>query len=581
MGSELEGATVAPTMNAQQLAKTLFELATSGLGKHSKLSCSMMSELERAVVMLAPTMNSGDLRTALWAFATLAWQAEPIQTALEGATVRLAPIMTSQEVGDSLWALATLGWQAGEDSMRFALEGAAVRVAPSMNAQEVVNTLWALATLGWRCGEGSVRCALEGAAVRVAPIMNAQHVANTLWAAATLRWEAGAGSMWSALEGAVVRLAPGMNERHVANTLWALATLLWPMESLTKSVLKKAVAGVALRMNVQAVASTLWGLAVLGWQADRDMAAAFKHRCSLMGKAATPRQELMAAGPSSPTVLAEAEPMELCTKDLSQLLQAHLASHLLGLHLVTLPSSILLPAVQAYREQTRNATVSNGQREVADSLCRLGIAHELEYITADGLFSIDLAIVDRRIAVEFDGPSHFTVNSLEPLGRTHLRHRLISAIGWLVVSIPFFEWDRFRQSNEQDAYVWSRVDSGRATEYAQPEPMPHMGVLQTGALVDDPAHVNSASRASRRSQKGNDSSERSLAFIAQNVRGLSATKLECLFELMTQSCVYAAVITETKRYAESDAVEYPREQGTFLVFYHGSEVAGRCGRPLA
>jgi hypothetical protein len=63
-------------------------------------------------------------------------------------------------------------------------------------------------------------------------------------------------------------------------------------------------------------------------------------------------------------------------------------------------------------------------------------------------------------------------------------------------------------------------------------------------------------------------------FIAQNVRGLSATKLECLFELMTQSCAYAAVVTETNTYAESDAVEYAREQGTFLVFYHGLAANG-------
>ena len=55
-------------------------------------------------------------------------------------------------------------------------------------------------------------------------------------------------------------------------------------------------------------------------------------------------------------------------------------------------------------------TVSNGQREVGESLRRLGISHELECTTADGLFSIDLAITDRRSALEFDGPSHFTRN---------------------------------------------------------------------------------------------------------------------------------------------------------------------------
>ena len=115
------------------------------------------------------------------------------------------------------------------------------------------------------------------------------------------------------------------------------------------------------------------------------------------------------------------------------------------------------PAVQAYREALRKVTVSNGQREVGESLRRLGISHELEYTTADGLFSIDLAITDRRIALEFDGPSHFTTNTLEPLGHTRLRDRLLSAMGWRVVSIPFFEWDRLHQTEQRDAYVERRV----------------------------------------------------------------------------------------------------------------------------
>ena len=63
-------------------------------------------------------------------------------------------------------------------------------------------------------------------------------------------------------------------------------------------------------------------------------------------------------------------------------------------------------------------TVSPGQREVGESLRRLGIPHELEHVTVDVLLSIDLAIVDRRLAIEFDGPSHFPVDSPEPLGHT-------------------------------------------------------------------------------------------------------------------------------------------------------------------
>ena len=205
--------------------------------------------------------------------------------------------------------------------------------------------------------------------------------------------------MRRALEGAAVRVAPSMNAQNVANTVWALATLGWQASSEM---------GVVLGRQVQA----LFGHC--GW-------------------------------------------MQLSPLDLSQLLQAHLASQFLGLGLVTLPSSILEVAVKAYRDEARKVTVSNGQREVGESLHRLGVSHELEYITADGLFSIDVAVVDRRIAVEFDGPSHFTTNTLEPLGHTRLRDRLLSAMGWRVVSIPFFEWDRLHDAEHKDAYVQRRL----------------------------------------------------------------------------------------------------------------------------
>ena len=244
-----------------------------------------------------------------------------------------------------------------------------------------------------------MRCALEGAAVRVAPSMNAQNVANTLWAMATLGWQAGEGSMRCALEGAAVRVAPRMNAQDVANTLWAMATLGW-----------------------QAKAET-----VVLWQ---QLAEAMVRDHGLS---------------------------QLSTVHLSQLLQAHLASQYLELGLVTLPPSVLQVAVRARIEEAQKVAVSNGQREVGEALHRVGIAHELEHITADGLFSIDLAIVDRCIAIEFDGVSHFTVNTLEPLGHTGLRDRLLSAMGWQVVSIPFFEWDRLHQPEQMDTYVRQRL----------------------------------------------------------------------------------------------------------------------------
>jgi very-short-patch-repair endonuclease len=190
-------------------------------------------------------------------------------------------------------------------------------------------------------------------------------------------------------------------------------------------------------MNAQNVSNALWALVTLGWQGNTEMAAV----------SAQLERLVRDRGPS-----------HLSAPALRQLLQAHLASQFLGLGLITLPSSMLQVAVQAYRDDAHKVTVSNGQRQVADSLRRLRIPHELEHTTANGLFSIDLAVVDRRIAIEFDGPSHFTRNTLEPLGHTRLRASLLSAMGWHVVSIPFFEWDKlFKQPEQMDAYIQQRL----------------------------------------------------------------------------------------------------------------------------
>jgi very-short-patch-repair endonuclease len=223
--------------------------------------------------------------------------------------------------------------------------------------------------------------------------------------------------------------------------MWGLATLGWqPGEGAMRGALEAAAVRVAPSMSEQDVGNTVWGLAALGWQADLEMAAVFQQLV----------ESLLAGGVSGP--------VQLDTATLSQLLQAHLASQYLGLGLIVLPASMLQVAVQAHRDKARKVTVSNSQREVGESLRRLGISHELEYNTADGLFSIDLAILDRRIALEFDGPSHFTTNTLEPLGHTRLRDRLLSAMGWRVVSIPFFDWDRLHnRPGEMDAYVQQRL----------------------------------------------------------------------------------------------------------------------------
>lgn len=60
--------------------------------------------------------------------------------------------------------------------------------------------------------------------------------------------------------------------------------------------------------------------------------------------------------------------------------------------------------------------VSKLHSEVSQVMGSLGVSHNIERITDDGLFSADILIEDDKVIVEVDGPHHFTVNTHQPLG---------------------------------------------------------------------------------------------------------------------------------------------------------------------
>ncbi|CAM9217203.1 unnamed protein product [Choristocarpus tenellus] len=58
-----------------------------------------------------------------------------------------------------------------------------------------------------------------------------------------------------------------------------------------------------------------------------------------------------------------------------------------------------------------------------------------------------------KVALEVDGPAHFTRNTIRPLGHMVLKHRTLAKIGWTVVTVPFFEWDSIP--------VWASMEKKR------------------------------------------------------------------------------------------------------------------------
>jgi hypothetical protein len=96
-------------------------------------------------------------------------------------------------------------------------------------------------------------------------------------------------------------------------------------------------------------------------------------------------------------------------------------------------------ASMAAGDEQRGHTISMLQRDVERALDRLMLPTVSEHTAAEG-YSIDLAIPEQLVAIEVDGPHHFT-QQRTATGATLLKRRQLCALGWRFVAVPYFEWE--------------------------------------------------------------------------------------------------------------------------------------------
>lgn len=80
--------------------------------------------------------------------------------------------------------------------------------------------------------------------------------------------------------------------------------------------------------------------------------------------------------------------------------------------------------------------------------------------------AVDIALPEERIAIEVDGPFHFTRNSRRPMGDMYARAALLEARGWRVASVPYFAWASDRE--ERRAYMEDLLARARAGARVHP-----------------------------------------------------------------------------------------------------------------
>jgi hypothetical protein len=94
-----------------------------------------------------------------------------------------------------------------------------------------------------------------------------------------------------------------------------------------------------------------------------------------------------------------------------------------------------------------------------------------EQFTADGLFSIDVAATTAlgvKVAIEVDGPSHFMQPGISLEGGTMFRNRALAVRGYVVISIPYWEWNQLRGAEQKQQYLLAKLQL--ALQQQQPAP---------------------------------------------------------------------------------------------------------------
>ena len=139
--------------------------------------------------------------------------------------------------------------------------------------------------------------------------------------------------------------------------------------------------------------------------------------------------------------------------------------------------------------QSNIHTISSYQRQVYTAMCSMNLDCQstLEYFDSKAEFSIDIAIPRCKVAVEADGPTHFAFNSMRPLGATSLKRRLLKGLGWKVIAVPYFEWNRCKNEQEQQAYILNKLtEAGITAADSQPAvEMEEYHHVQMGASTEN------------------------------------------------------------------------------------------------
>ena len=362
----------------------------------------------------------------------------------------------TQSVSNVLLAAATLQLELAAEQLQLLLQRF-MEMMPRANSQDVSNTVWAVATMQRQFPPQQLPQVMQHF-VKLLPRAKPQAIANTLLACGKLQYAPL--QLLSALEQHPEQLQAVLAAaipQELANMAWACGQMGYKGRLLPEVLLQQAVtlqAGKTGSLNLQNICNLCWAAAVLDLQQCVPQVLQLAAAAGSLWGGSTGGEHLQ------------------------QLYQVHLWLRDRQLPapdqgLSSALSQQQLRQCKASWEQllarTAQQPVTDLQRSVFAAVQQLPVGMwqkqpQLEQRTPDGAFRIDITATTAagvQLAIEVDGPSHFIQpgNTLE--GATQFRNRALAARGYVVVSIPYREWDALRGAEQKQQYLLAKLQPAR------------------------------------------------------------------------------------------------------------------------
>jgi hypothetical protein len=434
-------------LDPQNLANTAWAFAS--IDHYSE---SLFDALKEESIRQISGFNHQNLANTAWAFASIDHYSESLFDALKEESIRQISGFNHQNLANTAWAFAKVDHYS--ERLFNALQKESIRKIRDLNPLNLANTTWAFAEVGHY--SESLFDALEKESIRKIRGFNPQSLANTAWAFASI--DHYSESLFDALKEESIRQISGFTPQNLANTAWAFAKVDHYSESLFDALEEESIKKVR-NFNPQNLANTAWAFASIGHRSKSIFRALKEESISQLDDFSS--QDLantawaFAIFNKKDTVkkiidhvIKNYDVSRLPLKTKTQLIQA--AS------LFKNEYSKLIEQVGSLDIETHPSAL---QKQIFDLLVQIGkgISFTEEEEVTKGCI-VDIAINANKIAIEIDGPSHYTRNSSEKrhlLGRNRLKENILEAQGWKLIRIPYFVWDSKTTESDRKEYLSS------------------------------------------------------------------------------------------------------------------------------